>query len=148
MATIHGFEFPEDRYYLVDKHVWCQPAENGLVRVGLTPVAYWLLGHSLVAIAPRPDVLGREVPKGRSVAMVESLKYNGPVAAPFAGTVVCVNEALAAEPERAADDPYGDGWIVEMRPVDWPAASAELMTGETALAAYRTLLQNQNIFHG
>ncbi|MGQ9840259.1 MAG: glycine cleavage system protein H [Anaerolineae bacterium] len=129
----------------MDRHLWCQPMADGNVRIGLTPVAYWLLGHSLIAIAPRSNVLGREVPTGRSVVMVESLKYNGPVAAPFAGTVVRVNEALEEEPERAAADPYGDGWIVEMRPVDWAAASAELLTGETALAAYRVLLANQNI---
>lgn len=84
------------------------------------------------------------------MAMVASLKYNGPVAAPFAGTVARVNEALAAEPERAADDPYGygDGRMVVMRPADWTTASAELLTGEAAPAAYRTLLQNQNITHG
>lgn len=147
MATIHGFEFPQDLYYLVDKHIWCQPVGEGLVRVGLTPVAYWLLGHSLVAIAPRPNVVGQEVPKGRSVAMVESLKYNGPVLAPFAGVVMRVNEALEGAPELAAADPYGEGWIVEMRPTDWTAASAELLTGDAALTAYRRLLESQKITH-
>lgn len=145
MARIHGFEFPEDLYYLVDKHVWCRPLGDGSVRVGLTPVAYWLLGRSLVAIAPRPNAVGQEVPKGRSVAMVESLKYNGPVSAPFAGVVVRANDALADAPEQAAADPYGEGWIVEMRPTDWTAASAELLTGDAALAAYRRLLENQKI---
>ncbi len=145
MATIRGFDFPEDLYYLVEKHVWCRPLPDGIVRVGLTPVAYWLLGRSLVAIGTRPSVLGREVTQGRSVAMVESLKYNGPLAAPFTGTVVRANEALEAEPERAVADPYGEGWIVEMIPADWTAASEALLSGEAALAAYRRLLENQNI---
>jgi len=145
VATIRGFEFPAHLYYLVEKHVWCRPIEGGRVRVGLTPVAYWLLGHSLVAIGVRPGVLGQEVPQGRSVAMVESLKYNGPLAAPFAGIVLRANEALAAEPERAMADPYGEGWIVEMLPTDWTTAGAALLSGEAALAAYRTFLENQNI---
>ena len=145
MATIRGFEFPEDRYYLVDKHVWCLPIESGPVRVGLTPVVYHLLKYSLVAISVRPKALGQEVPAGRSVAMVESLKYNGPLPAPFTGIVLRANETVMADPETAAADPYGAGWIVEMQPADWAAASAALLAGEAALVAYRTLLENQNI---
>ncbi len=144
MAAIHGFEFPEDRYYLVDKHVWCQPVEDGLVRVGLTPVAYQMLKYSLVAISVRPKVLGQEVPAGRSVAMLESLKYNGPLAAPFTGVVIRANSIVTDDPDRALADPYGDGWIVEMRPAAGEAALAALVTGEAALAAYRTLLDAQN----
>lgn len=145
MATIHGFDFPEDRYYLVDKHVWCQPVAGGLVRVGLTPVAYQMLKYSLVAISVRPKVVGQEVPAGRSVAMVESLKYNGPLSAPFAGTVVRANDLLADDPDRALADPYGDGWIVEMQPAEGEAALAGLPTGEAALAAYRALLESQGL---
>lgn len=148
MATIRGFEFPEDRYYLVEKHVWCLPVGGGLVRVGLTPAAYETLKYALVAISVRPGVLGQEVPAGKSVAMVESLKYNGPLPAPFTGVVVRANEAVAADPERAAADPYGAGWIAEMQPTDWAAASATLLTGEAALTAYRALLERQNIANG
>ncbi len=147
MATIHGFEFPDDRYYLVDKHVWCQPVADGLVRVGLTPVAYQMLKYSLVAISVRPKVIGQEVPAGRSVAMVESLKYNGPLAAPFTGVVVRAND-LVADPERAAADPYGEGWIIEMRPADGDAALAALVIGDAALAAYQALLDAQNLWAG
>ena len=145
MATIHGFEFPEDRYYLVEKHVWCQPADDGLVRVGLTPVAYQMLKHSLVAISVRPKVLGQEIPAGKSVAMVESLKYIGPLPAPFAGVVVRANEFAESAPDRVSADPYGEGWIVEMRPSDGDAALAGLLTGDAALAAYRELLESQGL---
>lgn len=146
MATIHGFEFPEDRYYLVEKHVWCQPVGDGLVRVGLTPVAFQMLKYSLVAISVRPKVIGQEVPAGRSVAMVESLKYNGPLAAPFAGVVVRANDLAADDPDRVSADPYGEGWIVEMRPADGDAALAALPTGDAALAEYRALLAAQNLW--
>lgn len=145
MASIRGFEFPDDLYYLVEKHVWVRAAADGLVRVGLTPVAYQLLRHSLVAIAVRPKVLGQEVPEGRTVAMVESLKYNGPVPAPFAGVVTRANPAVESDPESAAADPYREGWIVEMRPSDWGTASGGLLTGAAALAAYQALLESQGI---
>lgn len=145
MATIRGFEFPEDLYYLVEKHVWVRPVVDGRVRIGLTPVAYQQLRHSLVAISVRPKALGQEIPKGRSVAMVESLKYNGPLLAPLTGIVLSANEALLADPDQAVADPYGAGWIVEMQPSDWAAARAELHTGPAALAAYQALLEAQGI---
>lgn len=144
MTDIRGFSFPDELYYLVEKHVWVQPVADGLVRVGLTPVAYALLRHSLVAISVRPRVLGQEVPRGRSVAMVESLKYNGPLSAPFAGVVVRANEPVTAEPSLAEADPYGS-WIVEMRPHFWDPTADGLLTGAAAMAAYRALLEAQNI---
>lgn len=140
-----GFDFPEDLYYLIEKHVWVRPIGGGLVRVGLTPVAYHMLRHSLVAISVRPKLLGQEVPQGKSVAMVESLKYIGPLFAPFTGVVERANELAAANPEAISADPYGAGWIVEMRPTDWEAARAALLTGESALTAYRALLEAQDL---
>jgi glycine cleavage system H protein len=145
MAIIRGFYLPEELYYLVEKHVWIKPVEQGLSRIGMTPVAYALLRHSLVAISVLQKVLGSEAPKGRSVAMVESLKYIGPVPAPFTGTVVRANPIVTADPGRAEADPYGEGWIVEMRPANWEAARLELPTGDAAIAAYRALLESQNI---
>jgi glycine cleavage system H protein len=145
MTTIRGCHFPEELYYLVEKHVWVRPVEGGLVRVGLTPVAYCLLRHSLVAISVRSKALGQEVAKGRSVAMIESLKYIGPLAAPVTGVLVRGNERVMADPDLAAADPYGEGWIVEMRPNNWEADRVELLTGEDALTAYRELLEAQGI---
>lgn len=142
---LNGFEFPEDLYYLVEKHVWVRPIGEGLVRVGLTPVVYKLLRHSLVAISVRPKTLGQEVPQGKSVAMVESLKYIGPLSAPFAGVVERANALAESNLEVFTADPYGAGWIVEMRPTDWAAARAGLLTGDAALKAYGALLEAQNL---
>ena len=77
--------------------------------------------------------------------MVESLKYIGPLPAPFAGVVERVNEMVQVEPERAAADPYGTGWIAELRTSDWESAASGLLTGEAAMTAYQALLQAQNI---
>lgn len=145
MATVRGFDLPDDLYYFVEKHVWIGPLDNGLARLGMTPVGYHLLRDTLVAISVRPKVLGSEVPRGKSIAMVESLKYIGPLPAPFTGVVERFNELVQIEPDQAAVDPYGIGWIAEMRASDWKDAAAQLLTGEAAMAAYRALLEAQNI---
>lgn len=145
MAIIRGFSLPDDLYYLVEKHVWVSQPVAGVCRVGLTPVAYQLLRHSLVAISIKEGMIGKEAAKGKSVAMIESLKFIGPLPAPFTGVVLRGNPRLAAEPSIAEQDPYDEGWIVEMTTTDWPAAAAGLVTGEAGLAAYRKLLESQNI---
>ena len=86
------------------------------------------------------------MPKGKSIAMVESLKYIGPIPAPFAGVVERANQMVQVEPDLAAADPYGAGWIAELRTSDWESAAASLLTGEAAMSAYRALLAAQNIF--
>jgi len=145
MPIIHGFEFPDELYYLVEKHVWVRPAEDGTVRLGLTPVAYKLLRNSIVAISIKAGILGQPVAKGKSLAMVESLKYIGPLSAPFDGVFLRGNDRLASDPDLAAADPYGEGWIAEMRPADWEVSSRDLVTGPAALAVYQALLDGQNI---
>jgi glycine cleavage system H protein len=145
VTTIRGFDLPDHLYYFIEKHVWIAPRGSGLARLGMTAVGYHLLRDTLVAISVQPKVLGTAVPKGKSIAMVESLKYIGPLPAPFAGVVERANEMVQVEPDLAAADPYGAGWIAELRTSDWESAAAELLTGEAAMTAYRALLAAQNI---
>lgn len=145
MAVIRGFNLPAELYYLVEKHVWVAQPRDGVIRVGMTPVAYQLLRHSLVAISVKQSVIGKEVAKGKSVAMVESIKFIGPLPAPFTGILVRGNPALDADPALAETDPYGAGWIVEMTTANWAEAAAGLVTGEAGLEIYRKLLESQNI---
>jgi len=145
MATIRGFLLPEELHYQVDKHIWARPQVDGTVRLGLTPVAYALLNNTLVAVSVRPQLVGQLVARGKSLVMVESLKYIGPLAAPFAGVLVGVNERLATDPDLALSDPYGAGWIAEMVPADWDAAQADLLTGPPAIEAYSRLLEHEKI---
>lgn len=145
MATIRGFHLPEDLYYWVEKHVWVRPGLDEGWLLGLTPVAYHLLHHSLEAITVKRGLLGNETVRGKSVALVESVKYIGGVPAPFTGVVVRVNERLMSEPDLAEQDPYGEGWIVVMQPADPAAALAGLVTGAPMLAEYGKLIEAQNI---
>jgi glycine cleavage system H protein len=85
------------------------------------------------------------VAKGKSVAMIESLKFIGPLPAPFTGIVLRANPLVIEDPSIAESDPYGDGWIVEMAAADWESSAAGLVTGEAGLAVYRKLLESQNI---
>jgi glycine cleavage system H protein len=79
--------------------------------------------------------VGSALAVGAVMVEVESTKSVGEVYAPFPGTVLAVNEAVLDRPELVNQDPYGEGWLVEM--------SSEDPGGTTMLdaAAYRALVE-------
>ncbi len=145
MPKIRGCDLPEDLFHYAEKHVWAKPMGGALVRVGMNTVAGKLAGGKLNAVTVRAKNIGAEIPAGKSVATVESSKYVGPVPAPVTGVLKRANEKLAADPNLAITDPYGEGWIVELEAADWEADKAGLLTGPDGLAAYQAKLEAENI---
>ena len=142
MARINGCDLPEDLYYLVDKHVWARASGAGPVTVGIDAVARHLAG-TIVAVTPKKA--GRAVPKGQSLATIESSKWVGPVPAPVSGEIVEVNESVRKNPRLVNEDPYGAGWLVKLRPAAWDADRRELVTGSAGLETYRAFLEREGI---
>ena len=79
--------------------------------------------------------MGTEVAAGQACGEVESTKSVSDVYAPVTGVVTGRNEALDGSPELINSDPYGDGWMVEIRVAD-DAALADLLD----VGAYRATL--------
>lgn len=105
---------PEDLAYSRD-HEWVRtPGETqGSVRIGITDYAQDQLGD--IVYVQLPEV-GDEVTAGAAVGELESTKSVSDVVAPVTGTVVTRNEALDDSPELVNQDPYGAGWLFEVRP--------------------------------
>ena len=59
--------------------------------------------------------VGAEVGPGNPIGEVESTKSVSDVYSPVTGVVSAVNEALTDAPETVNSDPYGAGWLVEIR---------------------------------
>lgn len=141
MAVVNNCELPEDLYYLIERHVWVRPSPEGPVTVGINDVARHLAG-TIVAVTPKK--VGRAVPRGQSVATIESSKWVGPVPAPVGGEIVEVNESVRTNPRLLNQDPYG-AWLVRLRPSAWEAESGELVTGPAGVEAYRAFLEREGI---
>ncbi|MCB0117693.1 MAG: glycine cleavage system protein GcvH [Anaerolineales bacterium] len=142
MATVRGCNIPEDRFYWVEKHAWAILEADGLVKIGITDVAQ-NLAKGIVNATPKEA--GRPVKKGKSAGTLESGKWVGPVTSPVTGEIVEVNEAMTSSPSLINSDPYGAGWFVKVKPENWDAESAELLTGEAAIAAYQKFMEEQNL---
>ena len=76
--------------------------------------------------------MGDEIAQEAPFGVVESIKAVSDLYAPVSGTVVAVNEALEEAPELVNEDPFGDGWMLEVE-LDDEAELDDLLTA----AAYR-----------
>lgn len=102
--------------------------------VGITHYAQEQLGDVVYVELPQ---VGRALRAGESFGAVESVKSVSDIYAPVAGRVVRVNERLAAAPELVNQDPYGEGWILEVEMEDPQKATASLFSA----AEYRALVE-------
>ena len=110
--------------------IWADMNEaGGVARLGLSDYAQQSSGDVAFVSLPEP---GQPVVAGKELAAVETIKVDLEVQAPFAGEIVAVNEALEDAPELINQDPYGRGWLVEVRPAQWPIAG--LLDAEQYLA--------------
>ncbi len=104
--------FPDDVRYTAE-HEWAKSAgEAETIRIGITDFAQEALGDIVFVTLPE---VGAEVTAGQAFGEVESTKSVSDIYAPVAGVVVTRNEALDRQPELLNSDPYGEGWIVEIR---------------------------------
>lgn len=105
---------PADLKY-VASHEWVKPLEDGTVLIGITDHAQEALGDLVFIELPE---LGRVLAAEQACAVVESVKAASDVYAPLAGEVVEINEDLADAPETINQDPYGEGWMIKLRPAN------------------------------
>ena len=104
--------FPKELRY-TETHEWVLFAEDGTATVGITDYAQDQLGDLVFVNLPEP---GDQVNAGESFADVESVKAVSDVLSPVTGEVGEINEALADEPERMNQDPYGS-WFVKVKEI-------------------------------
>ncbi len=123
--------YPEElRYH--PEHDWAR-VEDTEATFGITWYAQDALGE---VVFYEPPEVGSEVTKDQAYAEVESVKAVSDVYAPLSGEILAVNDAVADNPELVNEDPYGEGWLVKVRPSD-PSEADQLMDA----AAYRKLLE-------
>ena len=102
-------EVPDDRRYLAT-HEWAHET-NGTVRVGISDFAQDELGDVVFVELPAE---GDDVEHDTAFGVIESIKAVSDLYAPASGSVVATNEELFNRPELVNDDPYGDGWMIEL----------------------------------
>ncbi len=114
---------PADLKY-AKSHEWLKVAADGTATVGITDYAQSSLGDITFVQLPK---VGAALKAGDTFGVVESVKAASDVYAPVAGTVLEVNKALDANPEKINQVPYTDAWIMKLKLAN-PADVAGLLS--------------------
>jgi len=104
-------------------HEWIRPEGGGVATVGISAYAVEALTDLVFMQLP---AVGRKVKAGESIGEIESVKAVSDIYAPVSGEIVEVNASLPDRLETLGKDPFGEGWIVRIRPDD-PAEMGRLL---------------------
>ena len=105
--------YPDDCQY-TKEHEWVR-LEDGIAVVGITDYAQDHLGD--VVFVELPDV-GAEVAQFEPFGVIDSVKASSELYSPLSGEVEAANDALTEQPELVNQAPYGEGWMIKVRPAD------------------------------
>ena len=96
-------------------HEWVRAEGKGVYTVGITEHAQELLGDMVFVDLPE---VGRSVAAGEDCAVAESVKAASDIYAPISGEIVAVNGELESSPELVNSEPYGDGFLFQIKASD------------------------------
>jgi glycine cleavage system H protein len=108
-----GEDIREDLKY-TEPHEWLK-VEGSKAKVGITDHAQSELTD--IVFVELPSV-GKEIKKGEELCIVESVKSVSEIYSPVSGKILDVNKKLEDAPETVNQDPYDDGWLIEMEITD------------------------------
>ena len=94
-------------------HEWLDPQSEDSCKVGITDHAQDSLGD--VTFVELPEI-GSKFSCGDVFGVVESVKAASDLFMPVSGEVLEINEALTDSPELVNHSPYGDGWLLKIKP--------------------------------
>jgi glycine cleavage system H protein len=129
MATVKvkGFEVRTGCLYDLAHHRWVEELGGDRVRIGMD--ALGLETSGTLAHLSMVDI-GTEVRRGEPFGSLEAEKYVGPLVAPVSGKVMAVNEMAFSDPGKVQSDPYGAGWMIELKTSDLEGERSGLVSGE------------------
>ena len=114
-----------DGLFYTKEHLWIK-AEGDDAIIGITDYGQHQLGDVVYVELPQVD---SEVESGDKVASVESVKAAIDIFSPLTGRIISINEDLKEDPSLVNIDPYGEGWIYEIKMSD-TSELEDLMTAD------------------
>ncbi|HEY6283916.1 MAG TPA: glycine cleavage system protein GcvH [Nitrososphaerales archaeon] len=130
-----GYNIPDDLLY-TKEHEWAKE-EGATVRVGITDYAAKTLNDVVYVTSAKAN---EKVEQFKSMGTVESIKAVSEIYSPLSGTVVKVNGQLDSHPELVNKSPYGDGWLIEVKPTNYAMQKKSLLDAEAYAAHLKGLV--------
>ncbi len=131
MKELNELNLPDDVKYAED-HEWVK-LSGDTAQIGISDYAQDQLGD--IVFVELPEV-GDSFAKGDEFGTLESVKAVSELYMPMGGEVTAINEALEDAPELVNSDPYGGGWMIEIKAAD-PSEAEALMDKGAYLEALK-----------
>ena len=103
-----------DHLLYTKEHEWADFKENE-VTIGITDYAQGQLGDIIFIEFPE---VGQELNAGDTFGEVEAVKTVSELYVPVSGTIIEINEKLEDSADLVNIDPYGDGWLIKIKPTN------------------------------
>ncbi|WP_291116121.1 glycine cleavage system protein GcvH [Flavobacterium sp. UBA6135] len=116
---------PADLKYTKD-HEWIK-IDGDIATVGITDFAQKELGDIVYV---EVETLDQTLDRDEVFGTVEAVKTVSDLFLPVSGEIIAFNELLEADPEKVNNDPYGDGWMIQMR-ISNPSEVADLLDSDS-----------------
>ena len=131
MVEVFGFQVPTDTYYLHRGHAWARLESEDQVRVGLDDFSQKILGPADGIKLPE---VGKVYYQDHLCLALMRQGRKASFEAPVDGAIEAVNPKVRDNPGLVHDDPYGEGWIYLMKPVNLQRNLEHLSSGEANVA--------------
>ena len=132
MLVIQKYKVDPDLYYDPKEHLWVK-VDGMRARIGMDPLIQESMGAFVVV---QIDQKGKSLSREESFGTVEAEKYVGPLRSPVSGVLVDINQRVVENPRLVNDDPYGDGWFVEVQLNNFEEEKKGLLTGEESVKTW------------
>jgi len=135
---VKDYDVPDDLLY-TKEHEWSK-SSGDTAKIGVTDYAAKTLNDVVYVTLPK---VGDQVAQFKSIGTVESIKAVSEVYSPLSGVVTAVNAELDSHPELVNKSPYGEGWLLEIRPASFSVESRQLLDAKGYARHLETTAHNE-----
>lgn len=129
VLSLKRLKIPMGIYHSAD-HLWMYLSKAGIARIGFDDLMMHITGEISVVPVKQP---GETIKKGDLIAYMNQKGKQLKVFSPISGSIKQFNTILENETETITSDPYGNGWMYEIKPSNWIAETSKCYVAEDAI---------------
>jgi glycine cleavage system H lipoate-binding protein len=130
-VDVFGFSVPTDKYYIHRGHAWAKVEDSGQVRVGMDDFSQKIFGPADEIDFPE---IGNVYYQNHVCMALVREGHKAKILAPVDGLIEEINPRVRQQPRLIHDDPYNEGWLFLIKPINLKYNLASLHYGETNAA--------------
>ncbi|MEM0075458.1 MAG: sulfurtransferase TusA family protein [Nitrososphaerota archaeon] len=106
--------FDDDALLDLQTDTWVK-IDSGIATVGVTSTLSWLCGRLQSVVFKEEGIIYN---RGKTIAAIEGPKHFATVKTPVSGKLIETNPKLRESPWILNKDPYNEGWVAKIRPIN------------------------------